>query len=763
MKIKFFITVVILLSALISLNAQVVFTENFDYTAGDSIGAHGWTTMFGATNRIMVTSPGLTYTGYQLSGIGNAGRLSNNGQDAYKNLTGDSVTSGSLYAAFMVKIDTAKTGDYFFTLGPSSSTTTFDPRVYVKDSAGSLSFGISKGPNAATPSYGANGFLYGTTYLVIVKYKFIGTAAADDELSLYVFTSPSLPMSEPATPYVGPFISSTLDVSNLGRVFLRQGTASNAPSLTIDGIKVGKLWSNIVPISVSPNLIAPVNNSIGNPLNLSLVWSKPQSAIGYNVVLSADTGFTAIILNDSLLTDSVKSLTNLTTLTNYYWKVRAKYTEGWSAFSSAFTFKTIGVPTTVTLSTPANNATDQPIDLTFKWFKAVDQVFNLFPVNSKKGDHVANPDAVTNYWFELSTDSLFTSVVIRDSTLADTTKSVISLSNLTNYWWRVKAKNQIGWAAFSSVWKFTTIVTIPLAPVLTAPANDSTGILLTPAMGWSALAGAVSYRLQVSTDSLFTTTQFDTAGVTGTIITVPVNKLTGFTKYYWRVNATNSGGTGPYSAVWNFTTLQILTLNLKVYLEGFWNGTEQVLDTCKIYLANSTTPFAFVDSATVVLSTSGTAAPVFIKAVNGIYYIVVKHRNHLETWSKLAQSFVTNVAVNYDFTTAATQAFGDNMKQVGSVWVLYGGDANQDGEVSAFDIPIFIFQFGTQGYLSCDFNGDGDVNATDVPIFRNNFGLTKAVPTLFDNPNKGKKNTEENTIKKNNTDVKNNKETKKNK
>ena len=50
---------------------------------------------------------------------------------------------------------------------------------------------------------------------------------------------------------------------------------------------------------------------------------------------------------------------------------------------------------------------------------------------------------------------------------------------------------------------------------------------------------------------------------------------------------------------------QNLSLNLKVYLEGFWNGLTQVSDTAKIYLANSTTPFAFVDSAAVLLSSIG--------------------------------------------------------------------------------------------------------------------------------------------------------------
>ena len=70
------------------------------------------------------------------------------------------------------------------------------------------------------------------------------------------------------------------------------------------------------------------------------------------------------------------------------------------------------------------------------------------------------------------------------------------------------------------------------------------------------------------------------------------------------------------------------------------------------------------------------------------------------------------------------------MKQAGSVWVLYGGDANMDGSIDANDIPFIIAQFGTQGYLSADFNGDSDVNATDIALFAPNFGITKVVPTV---------------------------------
>ena len=245
MKIKFFFILLFMFAFGFGLNAQNLLIENFNYPAGDSIGAHGWTQFSGTTNTILVKAPGLTYTNYPLSGIGNCCRLSNNGNDNYKNLS-DSVITGNIYAAFMVKIDTAKTGDYFFTLGPSSSTTNFNARVYVKDSSGTLSFGVSKGPNAAAPEYGPNGLLYGTTYLVIIKYTFNSGTTTDDELRLYVFTSPSLPSTEPTTPYVGPFTSATTDAASLGRCFLRQGSSASAPSLDYDGIDICRTWSNIV-------------------------------------------------------------------------------------------------------------------------------------------------------------------------------------------------------------------------------------------------------------------------------------------------------------------------------------------------------------------------------------------------------------------------------------------------------------------------------------------------------------------------------------
>jgi hypothetical protein len=159
-----------------------------------------------------------------------------------------------------------------------------------------------------------------------------------------------------------------------------------------------------------------------------------------------------------------------------------------------------------------------------------------------------------------------------------------------------------------------------------------------------------------------------------------------------------------------------------------------------IYLADSLQGYAFKDSVKVVLSSAGTVTTPFTNATTGKYYIVIRHRNHLETWSKYGVNFTGGSTTSYDFTTGASQAYGDNMKLIGSVWVLFGGDPNQDGDIGALDIPIFISEFGTQGYLSCDFNGDNDVTGVDQQILIQNFGITVARPTtlLIVNPEKGK-------------------------
>src|SRR5690349_16843760 len=121
------------------LTAQILMDENFNYPAGDSLGAHGWVSFSGgATNVLSVATGGLTYTGYNLSNIGNSARVKQTGQDAYIQFANTDTTS-SVYISFLVKVDSmAGTGDYFLALLPDNSTSNYTGRIYFKDSLGSV-------------------------------------------------------------------------------------------------------------------------------------------------------------------------------------------------------------------------------------------------------------------------------------------------------------------------------------------------------------------------------------------------------------------------------------------------------------------------------------------------------------------------------------------------------------------------------------------------------------------------------------------------
>jgi len=78
---------------------------------------------------------------------------------------------------------------------------------------------------------------------------------------------------------------------------------------------------------------------------------------------------------------------------------------------------------------------------------------------------------------------------------------------------------------------------------------------------------------------------------------------------------------------------------------------------------------------------------------------------------------------NYDFTSANSQAYGNNLKLKGSNYCLYSGDVNQDGYISLFDmIPIYndASAFVSGSYLATDLTGDNIVDLTDLTLCYNN-------------------------------------------
>ncbi len=185
------------------------------------------------------------------------------------------------------------------------------------------------------------------------------------------------------------------------------------------------------------------------------------------------------------------------------------------------------------------------------------------------------------------------------------------------------------------------------------------------------------------------------------------------------------------------------TLNLTAFLEGFYSDINTM--RANIYDQGISSDPAETDTVTVnlwapvnlsnpepdhsikaVIHTDGTATIQFPATVNGNpYYIAVKHRNHMETWSKLPVTFTGTTT--YDFSDALGKAYDDGANPpmaavAGGKFAFYGGDVNQDGTVDASDMADVdndnaAFAFG---YNVTDASGDGATDASDISIVDNN-------------------------------------------
>ena len=228
--------------------AAPLFEENFSYPAGTALnGTGGWAAHSGAgTNPITVNGPGLSYTGYLSSGIGNqAGTMAPNGEDDNHGFPG--ITTGSAYAACMVNVlTTTTTGDYFFHFFDGLITANaFRGRVFVKKDAASTNYAFGVQSSSAATSLVYTPFVYtpGTTHVIVLKYTF-NPAANDDQVSLYV--DPDLSCAEPAAPNLITVDTAVTDAVNIDGVALRQGGSTSGGTMQVDGIRVAGNWFDAI-------------------------------------------------------------------------------------------------------------------------------------------------------------------------------------------------------------------------------------------------------------------------------------------------------------------------------------------------------------------------------------------------------------------------------------------------------------------------------------------------------------------------------------
>ena len=170
-------------------------------------------------------------------------------------------------------------------------------------------------------------------------------------------------------------------------------------------------------------------------------------------------------------------------------------------------------------------------------------------------------------------------------------------------------------------------------------------------------------------------------------------------------------------------------LTMKMILQAFYQPGPETMyssDTVMINLRSSSYPYPIVDQAKAVINkVNFTAKFYFNNAPSGYYYLDIRHRNSIETWSTSPVNFTRNINTNYDLTTSASKAYGNNMILIDNSPVrysIYSGDTNQDGIVDATDALLIDNDANNYltGYLNTDVNGDYSVDATDALLVDNN-------------------------------------------
>lgn len=244
------------------------------------------------------------------------------------------------------------------------------------------------------------------------------------------------------------------------------------------------------------------------------------------------------------------------------------------------------------------------------------------------------------------------------------------------------------------------------------------------------------------------------SGTSGTVVAISGSGFTGATSVSFNgvnatsytvvndglINATAPAGVstglisvvtpcGTASSPTSFTSE--VTLNLKVYIEGYYisAGTMRAplgsgnCDSIEVRLMSSTSPYTMLYSVKGVINTSGNGVFKFPGSVMGnSYYIVVRHRNSLETWSGIAIPLPSSTN-SFDFTTLATQAFGGNLIQMSTgKWAIRSGDINQDGAINSTDYNSLQSSLNlfSVGYQTKDVTGDNCLESSDYSLIENN-------------------------------------------
>lgn len=199
--------------------------------------------------------------------------------------------------------------------------------------------------------------------------------------------------------------------------------------------------SNVISVKIEipnkPLQVFPGDLAVNQKDTIKFVWENTPHSTYNKFQLASDKDFTNLIVNQDNIADTFKTVTGMKGQTTYYWRITASNLAGESVYSEVRSFTT-GFPSAPQLVAPADKSTERPLTPTLVWNK------------TKTADkyRVQVADGLT----------IIPSIIIADTTLADTTLTLKQLNYNRIYTWSVMALNQYGNSGLAEPFKFKTLV-----------------------------------------------------------------------------------------------------------------------------------------------------------------------------------------------------------------------------------------------------------------------------------------------------------------
>lgn len=206
------------------------------------------------------------------------------------------------------------------------------------------------------------------------------------------------------------------------------------------------------------------------------------------------------------------------------------------------------------------------------------------------------------------------------------------------------------------------------------------------------------------------------------------------TKGIWKlkISDNSAGDTGRvygWGIQFNNASSKSHLLLTNALIQGFYNEAtnQSVRDTVRYYFRINNSPYAVIDSAKLYIPLNGTSLLSLTNISDASdYYIQLKHRNSITTWSSVPVSFdpLTSQA-DYRFNTSESQAYNSNQILVDSTpvrFAMFSGDVNQNKFVDLTDVTLTYNDASSfvSGYKATDVNGDNITDLFDLLIVYNN-------------------------------------------